>query len=172
MLRVLCLLLISLFAGSVFALPEAARQNAPDWRALGQGEMRWFGLRLYGAELWVRGAGWSREGPFALKLTYARDIPGGRIVDASVDELRRLGYRDEVQLVRWREHMTRAFPDVRAGDSITGVFLPGRGVQFWFGEQLRAEVTDLEFARAFFDIWLDPRTREPALRERLLGLRG
>jgi hypothetical protein len=68
--------------------------------------------------------------------------------------------------------MTRAFPDVRAGDSITGVFLPGRGVQFWFGEQLRAEVTDLEFARAFFDIWLDPRTREPALRERLLGLRG
>lgn len=172
MRRALLALLCLALSGPLLALPEATRQSAPDWRALGQGEMRWFGLRLYAAELWVRGAAWSREAPFALKLSYARDIPGARIVDASVEELRRLGYKDEALLARWREHMSRAFPDVRAGDSITGVFIPGRGVQFWLGESLRAEVPDADFARAFFDIWLDPRTREPALRERLLGLKG
>ena len=168
--RVLCLLAL-LSAPLSQAMPQALREAAPDWQVLGQGEMRWFGLRLYEAELWVRGAGWSAEAPFALRLTYAREIPGSRIVEASIDELRRLGHRDEASLARWREHMSLAFPDVRAGDSITGIYLLGRGVQFWLGEHLRADLPDEDFARAFFAIWLDPRTREPALRERLLGLR-
>ena len=172
MRRALITCALVLACGLAQALPEAARQQAADWRAHGQGEMRWFGLRLYVAELWVRGEAYAPDAPFALKLTYSRDLSGARIVDASVDELRRLGYRDEAQLARWREHMAKSFPDVRNGDSITGVYLPGRGLQFWFGERLMNEVADPVFARAFFDIWLDPRTREPALRERLLGLRG
>jgi hypothetical protein len=30
-------------------------------------------------------------------------------------------------------------------------------------------VADAQFALAFFSIWLDPRTREPELRESLVG---
>jgi hypothetical protein len=31
-------------------------------------------------------------------------------------------------------------------------------------------IDDAEFARAFFAIWLDPKTSEPSLRKQLLGL--
>jgi hypothetical protein len=31
------------------------------------------------------------------------------------------------------------------------------------------DIDDREFARAFFAIWLDPRTSEPELRKQLLG---
>jgi hypothetical protein len=34
---------------------------------------------------------------------------------------------------------------------------------------LLGTIDDPVFARAFFAIWLDPRTREPQLRNRLLG---
>ena len=34
------------------------------------------------------------------------------------------------------------------------------------------EVTDAAFTRAFFALWLDPRTRAPALRDALLGRAG
>jgi hypothetical protein len=166
-----CFCLLS-FAAMAQALPDALRQGATDWRVQGLGEMRWFGLRLYEAKLWVRGAAYVPEQPFALTLTYARSIPAVRIVNASVDELRRLGSQDEATLARWRAYMLKAFPDVAEGDSITGLYLPGQGARFWFGETLRAEIPDPVFARAFFDIWLDPRTREPGLRERLLGQRG
>lgn len=172
MRRLLACFCLIFFAAAAQALPEALRQGMADWRMQGMGEMRWFGLRLYEARLWVRGAAYAPEQPFALILTYSRSIPAGRIVDASVDELRRLGTQDEAALARWRGYMQKAFPDVREGDSITGLYLPGQGVRFWFGDTLRAEIPDPVFARAFFDIWLDPRTREPALRERLLGLRG
>jgi hypothetical protein len=65
--------------------------------------------------------------------------------------------------------MQQSFVDVQAGTRITGVYLPGQGARFFVGQHLQHEVKDPQFARAFFDIWLDPRTRNPELREQLLG---
>jgi hypothetical protein len=61
--------------------------------------------------------------------------------------------------------------DVREGDQLTGVYLPGHGARFYIGGQLLADVEDASFARAFFSIWLDPRTRDADLRAHLLGVR-
>jgi hypothetical protein len=48
--------------------------------------------------------------------------------------------------------------------------LPTRGAEFYHQGKLTGRIDDVEFAGAFFAIWLDERTREPALRARLLGL--
>ncbi|MNT77935.1 hypothetical protein D3C72_2171120 [compost metagenome] len=74
-----------------------------------------------------------------------------------------------VQLAGWRGQMLQAFVDVEPGSRITGVHLPGQGARFYVGRELKHEVRDQEFARAFFAIWLDPRTRNPELRAQLLG---
>jgi hypothetical protein len=140
-------------------------------RQLGQGRMRWFGLLLYDAALWVSGAEWRWDRPFALDLRYARDFQGRKLADASVDEMRRLGIGDDARLEKWRAVMVAAFPDVRKGQHITGVHLPGIGVEFFHEDRSTGVVRDTEFARAFFSIWLDPRTREPKLRAALLGLK-
>jgi hypothetical protein len=60
--------------------------------------------------------------------------------------------------------------DVRPGTRITGLYLPGHGCRFYVDGQLSLEVTDPALARAFFAIWLDPRSRDARLRERLLGV--
>ena len=151
------------------AMPEVLREQGGSWRALGQGTMRWFGLALYTAELWTSQLAYDPASPFALKLTYARSFSGVRIASASVDEMRRIGIRDEAQLVRWQGVMDKLFPDVREGDTLTGVNLPGRGVAFYRGDTLLGEVNEPAFAAAFFGIWLDPRTREPGLRLQLIG---
>jgi len=111
------------------ALPEELRSSDPGWRQWGSGEMSWFGIALYRATFWVRGeaadnspANW----PSALQLDYRRDIARERLVDTSIDEMRRLG-ASEAQLERWRPELQRVFPDVREGDSIVGLHHPGRG---------------------------------------------
>ncbi len=147
-------------------------QSQPDeFRVQGQGRMRWFGLLLYEASLWVAGSQWQWERPFALDIRYARDFAGERLADTSVSEMQRIGWRDPDKLQAWREQMRRAFPDVRKGSHLTGLYRPGTGVEFYHDGRLTASVRDPEFARAFFSIWLDPRTREPALRAALLGAR-
>lgn len=161
------LLLLMLLAAPAQALPEAARGEA-DWRRWGSGEMSWLGFKLYRATLWVAGeAPAEAKPPLALVLEYRRAIPGERIAQASAEEMRRLG-AEEAELARWGEAMRALFPDVAPGDTLTGLHLPGGGARFYFRERLLGEIADAEFARRFFAIWLDPRTRAPQLRGALL----
>jgi Chalcone isomerase-like len=153
-------------------LPDLVKQaHGADLRALGAGRFRWFGLHIYDAVLWVSGNTWAWNDLFVLDIKYARDLVGRRITDASVDEVIRLRLvKDANKLESWREMMKRAFPDVKKGQHITGVYLPGTGATFYHEGRVTETVNDIEFARAFFSIWLDPRTREPKLRARQLGL--
>jgi len=161
------LILLALFcAATAQALPEAARNGETGWRQWGSGEMTWLGLSLYRATLWVAGES-LESSTTALQLDYRRDIPRARLVQTSLDEMRRLG-ADEAQLKRWEADLRRVFPDVKEGDSIVGVHYPGRGASFYHQGQVTGEVGDAEFARRFFAIWLDPASRSPTLRAALL----
>lgn len=158
-----------------------ATDTAPPWRNIVQpalpsatGDFRFAGFLIYTAQLWSSRLPPSGDAPFALQLTYARSLSRDRLVWSSVDEMQRIASAHGATvpadtLARWRTDMSRAFVDVAAGDRITGVYLPGQGASFYAGERLTARIDDPAFARAFFSIWLDPATRSPALRERLLS---
>ncbi len=165
-MKKLLLILLIAFSATAQALPDAVRQDAVPWRQWGSGTMTWFGLSIYQATLWVAGPS-VESSPTALQLDYLRDIPRERLVQTSLDEMRRLG-ADEAQLVRWANDLRRVFPEVKEGDSIVGVHYPGRGASFYHRGQSTGEVNDAEFARLFFAIWLDPASRSPALRSALL----
>lgn len=166
-------------ARTAFCLLALAPLASADWRSalpearpVGGGEFTWFGLSLYSARTWspVTPLAWTQ--PFALELTYHRRLSRDTLVEASLDEMRRLqGDRlSAATLERWAAVMREAFVDVQPGMRITGVYLPGTGCRFYVDGQLRREVGDAEFARAFFAIWLDPRARDGQLRQRLSGL--
>ncbi|KPF51297.1 hypothetical protein IP87_09315 [beta proteobacterium AAP121] len=144
-------------------------------RLLGSGTLRFLGLKVYDARLWAGvaapGADWQAV-PFALELQYLRSLKGGAIAERSLKEMERQGEIGAVDGERWLGNMQQLFPDVKPGDRITGVNLPGVGARFFINGQLRGELREVAFARMFFGIWLSPRTSEPAMREQLLGLKN
>jgi hypothetical protein len=149
-------------APSVLALlPEVALR--------GRGELTFFGLSIYDGYFWSPTPDWSPQQPFALELVYHHPFQGADIAKRSVVEITRLGYGSPEERARWSEQMERVFPDVSVGDRLTGVNLPDKGVRFFRNGRMLGEIDDCQFARAFFAIWLDPRTSEPALRQKLLG---
>ncbi len=168
---VLLLALIAPMAVAALPLPEPVISEFPELRLAGEGRLRWLGLHIYDAALWVNGRKWNPEREFALDIVYARALSGERLAGTSIDEMRRLGFGDEASLARWSEQLARVFPDVRKGDRITGVNRPGVGAEFYHQGRLTGRIDDPEFARAFFAIWLDERTREPRLRQSLFGAR-
>jgi len=151
-------------------LPVALASEVPLLRPLGEGRLRWFGLHVYDSSLWVPGDAWSPEGIFALDIRYAMSIKGRDLTRRSLEEMRKLGFSDPARLKRWEEAMDRVFPDIRPGDRLVGVSIPGREARFYSQERLLGTVPDPEFARAFFAIWLDEKTSEPGLRARMLRL--
>ncbi|WP_339489835.1 chalcone isomerase family protein [Pseudomonas sp. EL_65y_Pfl2_R95] len=148
------------------------RTVLPDTELVGQGDLRIWGLRIYTARLWSAQQPFDSTKPFALELIYHRDISREQFVDASLDEIRRTSGNQvsPAQLVEWRGEMQRAFVDIKEGQRITGVNL-AEGCQFYVDGRLHHEVRDSAFVKAFFGIWFDPKTRDSALREQLLGRR-
>ena len=159
---------------SAAEVPEAVSSSLEGARLAGEGELRWFGLKVYTAQLWIGARGLRLERastlPFALQLNYATGLKGLAIAERSLQEMERMGYGDPQRRGRWFADMKRLFPDVARGDRLTGVNEPGRGARFFHNDRPIGTVTDPDFATAFFAIWLDDRTVAPSLRASLLSL--
>ncbi len=165
------LCLVASFPASAVVLPPSVQAQYPELDHVGGGEMRWLGFKLYDAALWASARGEAAVGgAHVLSIRYARAISSERLVSVSLDEMRRLGVTDEARLARWGEALAAALPSVAAGDTLAALHRPGEGALFWHQGRPSGEIRDPELARAFFAIWLDPRTREPQLRAQLLGL--
>jgi hypothetical protein len=150
-------------------LAAPAAGAAPNLTLQGEGTMRFFGLKVYDIRLWTGMQRFSHAEPFALELVYDMALKGRDIAERSVTEMRGIGIRDEIKLKRWGEEMARVFPDVKAGDALIGVSIPGKEARFYSRDKLIATIPDPEFARAFFDIWLSDKTSAPGVRSKLLG---
>lgn len=150
-------------------LPAEVISAVPGLSPRGGGELRFLGLSIYDGFLWSAVSADPLEGALALDLHYHRKLDGAKIAERSVSEIVKLGYGSTEDHNRWGAWMQRVFPDVHKGDRLTGVRTPGRGARFFHNGRPIGELEDDAFARAFFGIWLDPRTSQPGFRKLLLG---
>jgi hypothetical protein len=142
----------------------------PSAQPIGSGELYFWGWLIYDATLWSPTGTYDADNPFALSLTYARDISRQDIVDASIKQMEGLGLPVQNH-PEWGNALETVFRSVKKGDTFTGVYQPGQGATFFYNTQPTGEVGE-SLAQAFFAIWLDPRTSQPELRSALLGEAG
>ncbi len=150
--------------------PSAVYYSVPDISMVGTGRYSVFLWDIYDATLYAANSRWNSNKPFALSLTYLRDIKGKQISKASIDRIRRQGVTNKNQLKSWANQMLQIFPDVTEGSSITGFVNRKRESVFFYEEDEIGRIRDPEFTRYFFNIWLGLDTEAPELREQLLGL--
>ena len=157
------------------APPAEVAATLGEVRLQGWMRMRWLGLAIYDARLWTPAAQEALtpadypSRAFALELVYARRLSGEGIAGRSLDEMRRLDRIDDGRAAAWEAAMRAAFPDVQAGERLTGLHRPGAGARFFHEGRPTRDIADADFARLFFGIWLSPRTPEPGLQRELLG---
>ncbi len=108
---------------------------------------------VYTGELYAPEGEYANQPPFALKLTYQRDLEGKKIAQRSIDEMKKQGDLSADDSDKWLSLMNSIFPDVSEGDVITGIATKDGRV----------------FTQRFFDIWLSDKTSEPKFRKKLLG---
>ncbi|MBG6221868.1 MULTISPECIES: chalcone isomerase family protein [unclassified Janthinobacterium] len=172
-LLVAIVLYLSMYA-AVAAPPAFVNADVPEARLAGEGEYKWFGMRIYRAQLWVGTQGYqgtaSATAPFVLELRYARALDGNKIAEASYEQMQKIGVGTEAQRLGWLATMQRIFPDVKEDQRIAGAYRAGisPGVRFYLDGKVLADVSDGDFARAFFAIWLSPASTAPKLRGALL----
>jgi Chalcone isomerase-like len=132
----------------------------------GSGKLTWWGLHIYDASFYRAGSYSSPE--FALELQYHKSLNGLSIANRSAEEMKKLGV-PETQAQIWGQQLATFLPNVEPGQSITAIYSPKQGTTFYFDGKPLAKIAGSDFSKAFFGIWLDPKTTAPKLREQLLG---
>ena len=154
------------------SLPQELRTSMPGASLAGQAKMTYWGFDVYHATLWVA-PGFAEtdlaRSTFALELAYLRELKGADIAKRSIAEMQRQGPVARDLAERWEAQMRTLFPNVKAGDRITGLHQAEQGAVFWCNGVLLGEIRDPAFAKLFFGIWLAPQTSEPAMRTALLA---
>jgi Chalcone isomerase-like len=159
------------YADTAPPLPSLmVQETQTELAPLGAVRFRKFGFHVYDASLWASAGKWSWLSPFALDIRYARNIKGAALAQKSVEEMERVNAGDEAKRKKWGDIMEKLFPDVKDGDRLVGLHLPGKGAHFYNHDKLLGVVNDIEFAEAFFSIWLGANTSEQSMRKKLLGL--
>lgn len=173
MFRLIMLLSISftLCSGIAFAETRPVLQNIPDAQKLGSGRLSFLIWDVYDAKLYAPSERYDSSEPFALKLSYLIDLKGADIAERSVEEMRKQGFNDEAKLKEWQQVMEKIFPDVKEGNSLTGIRDASGRSLFYLDDIFIGSVEDEAFTNSFFAIWLDKKTSEPALRKKLLGIK-
>jgi hypothetical protein len=158
---------VALFLISLFA--SVANAGIVQQKLVGQGSLYYFLLHIYDTKLYSEDGMFSFDKPFSLRLAYKRKISGEEIAARSIEEIRKLGFKDEEKLTSWGTQMDDIFPDVNDGVSITGIYTPNQSTDFYSGGVKIGTIKDPEFGKWFFGIWLSQNTSQPKLRQALLG---
>ena len=141
-------------------------------RLVGQHRLTYWGFDLYDASLWADAPfapeAWAKQN-LVLTLRYLRDFKGADIAQRSMDEMQGQRALTPAQLKSWSAILQALIPNVRAGDSITGVYQPDKGMQLLHQDRLLGELGDTELAQRFLGIWLAPETSQRQLRQQLLA---
>ncbi len=140
-------------------------------KVLGGATYRKFGFRVYHVALWVPGARWDTAQPYALQLTYRRDLSKDTLVDGIMDGIREQEQADDATLQRWETAMNAALTDVNEGDTITGLAVPGKSALLFLNGKQIMTIEDKGLSDAFFAVWLG-KTADEDMREKLLSQKG
>ncbi len=142
-------------------------------RLVGEHRLTYWGFDVYHASLWASSAtfapaDWPTQ-RLALELRYLRDFQGRDIAQRSITEIHGQGALSPEQSATWLQSLQTLLPNVRSGETLTGIYLPEAGAQFLHQGKPLGEIRETEFARRFFGIWLAPQTSQPQLRQQLLA---
>jgi hypothetical protein len=157
--------------GAAAQNPLQPHLNSP--RLVGQGKYIYWGFDVYWASLWsednpLRSDQWHTQ-RLALELRYLRDFDGKDIAKRSVDEMHKQSPLAIETATAWLKALEALFPNIRKGQSLTGIYVPNSSAPFLFNNQPLGKITDAELAKRFFAIWLSPQTSAPELRKKLFA---
>lgn len=168
----------SISAGHVSGGDNEQTQNAlwSHWPVVGQAQLSMLFFDIYQSELRAPN-GQYRESddvtphPLALSITYQRNISQDQLLNATMEQWQKLGYREEVAQ-GWLTRLAEVFPNIEQGHNLTYV-TNGQVGEFYYTRQSDTQrigiIDDEAFNDAFVSIWLSPNTDYPRLRQQLIG---
>lgn len=169
--RTVLLLTLLLASSQLLADQSLADKYIADAQEVGNARFKVFFWNVFDAKLYAQDAQFSPEQPFALSLSYLRDIKGSDIVEKSISEMQSQEEFSPTELALWKTQLLTIIPDVNSTTTLTGIRAADGATRFYNNRELIGQIESERFTQGFFNIWLGEKTSEPMLRKQLLSLK-
>jgi hypothetical protein len=157
--------------------PEHVQVNGSDLtlNGLGMRKATFLKVNVYVGALYVTRASHDpqplidpRE-PAELILHFVRNVGASDLKNAWKEGFERVA-KDQMAALGARVTMLNSWmSDIKTGQRLTFVRLPGTGIQVSFNGTVKGTITGDDFSRAFFSIWLGKEPTNPEPKTGLLG---
>jgi hypothetical protein len=157
--------------------PEHVQVNGSDLtlNGLGMRKATFLKVNVYVGALYVTRASHDPQSlidpqaPAELILHFVRNVGAGDLRNAWKEGFERVA-KDQMTALGARVTMLNSWmSDIKTGQRLTFVRLPGTGIQVSFNGTVKGTITGDDFSRAFFSIWLGKEPPNPELKTGLLG---
>lgn len=165
----------ALFLAVLICVASFARADASTMPGInqaqlaGQATLRWFGVKVYDAELFTpNGEPYKRGSAAALRLRYNVEFSREELVGATIKELVRLENAQADHEVL-RRKLGNCFAAVGKKDQFLALAPKADQIKFYLNGRQTCSLSHPDIRGRFLDIWLSPNSRNPRLSERLRG---
>jgi hypothetical protein len=105
----------------------------------------------------------------AIRMHYLRSLTKKQLVDGFQEGFE-ANARDKAAQKAAFDQMLALIPDVKEGDTLTFLYVPGKGTTVQIGNKDLGSFKGKDFADAVFSIWLGPKPPTEDLKKGMLGL--
>ena len=144
--------------------PELAlmKKEAP----VGSYSFRKLMLHVYDISFWSDSGSWSKA-PYALSITYDMHFSPDELAERTGDEMKGVSTLPPETIAKYTELLRGIYPQVKDGDRLTALQQDKETTVFYHNGKQVGVVKDMQFAHAFFGIWLSPKSSEPDMQKQL-----
>ncbi len=142
-----------------------AELNFSQYEVYKDAQFKKFFFKIYRLEILTANGGkvdFSQEHIF--RFSYHRDITSDKLIEATLDDWDRLQLCRKDHANKWAIQLSKIWPDINQGDSLTA-FFNGSDTRFYQKEKFLGSFEGKIFARAFFNIWLDTNSQMTSLHD-------
>ncbi len=127
----------------------------------------YWGFKIYQISLYTENGHYEPDGEMQLKIEYERYLSGKDIAKHSIDEMKKIGLKDEKLAKTWHDDMVKIFPNVNKDIILIGLKKTNGQTIFYKNavndNNILGYVDNPEFGRYFFGIWLNEKSSNPIL---------
>ncbi len=150
--------------------PKEVKQALGSANLQGQTTARYWGFRLYDAELWTAAKGrFDKTKKFALSLRYRYAFTAEILAKSSVEEIARVEGGKASDHKKLKDQLVRCLTDVDDGDRVTGVAESATKATMYVNGRKSCTMSYPRLRDRFFGIWLAPTSRDAKGAARLRG---
>jgi hypothetical protein len=158
------------------ANPQVFKENSPvikkyfgNQQPMGQGSVTKLLFTIYQLALWAENNKYDYTNRLAFHAWQEVEVTQQKLKEETLKKIYAYYHVSSEKLAKYESYLSKVYPaKIKPNETWTVVYNPNQSIDFYFNDNLYGRVEDMEFAKQYFEIWMNPNGDFQDLREKLL----